>query len=100
MLTVQEINKAIMFGTFTSEELISIGDAIKFNRAQLVKQVKRSVTIGTTVKFTSNRNGQTYAGTVEKIAIKYVTVRSDRDGGLWKIPANMLEIVEGQMVPA
>jgi hypothetical protein len=86
MLTIQEINKAIMFGTFTSEELISIGDAIKFNRAQLVKQVKRSVTIGTTVKFTSNRNGQTFA-------IKYVTVRDSSTRGLWKVPASMLEVI-------
>ena len=93
MLTIQEINKAIMFGIFTSEELNSIGDAIKFNRAQLVKQVKRSVTIGTTVQFTSSRNGQTYAGTVEKIAIKYVTVRDSRTRGLWKVPASMLEVI-------
>ncbi len=93
MLTVQEINKSIMFGKFTNEELISIGDAIKFNRAQLVKQVKRSVTIGSTVKFTSNRNGVTYAGTVEKIAIKYVTVRDSSTRGLWKVPASMLEVV-------
>lgn len=93
MLTVQEINKAIMFGQFSHEELISIGDAIKFNRAQLVKQVKRSVTIGSTVKFTSNRNGMTYNGTVEKIAIKYVTVRDSRTRGLWKVPASMLEVV-------
>jgi hypothetical protein len=93
MLTVQEINKAIMFGNFTNEELISIGDAIKFNRAQLVKQVKRSVTIGSNVKFTSNRNGVTYAGTVEKIAIKYVTVRDSSTRGLWKVPASMLEVV-------
>ena len=93
MLTVQEINKAIMFGNFTHEDLISIGEAIKFNRAQLVKQVKRSVTIGSTVKFTSNRNGMTYNGTVEKIAIKYVTVRDSRTRGLWKVPASMLEVV-------
>ena len=93
MLTVQEINKAIMFGTFTSDELNSIGDALKFNRAQLVKQVKRSVTIGSTVKFTSNRNGMTYVGTVEKIAIKYVTVRDSSARGLWKVPASMLEVV-------
>ena len=93
MLTVQEINKAIMFGNFTHEDLISIGEAIKFNRAQLVKQVKRSVTIGSTVKFTSNRNGMTYNGTVEKIAIKYVTVRDSRSHGLWKVPASMLEVV-------
>ena len=93
MLTVQEINKAIMFGKFTSEELNSIGDALKFNRAQLVKQVKRSVTIGSTVKFTSNRNGMTYVGAVEKIAIKYVTVRDSSARGLWKVPASMLEVV-------
>lgn len=93
MLTVQEINKAIMFGKFTSEELISIGDAIKFNRAQLVRQVKRSVTIGSNVKFTSNRNGVTYVGTVEKIAIKFVTVRDSATRGLWKVPASMLEVV-------
>jgi hypothetical protein len=93
MLTVQEINKAIMFGKFSNEELISIGDAIKFNRAQLVRQVKRSVTIGSNVKFTSNRNGVTYIGTVEKIAIKYVTVRDSRSHGLWKVPASMLSVL-------
>ena len=93
MLTIQEINKAIMHGTFTNAELISIGEAIKFNRSQLVKQVKRSVTLGSTVKFTSNRNGQTYVGTVEKIAIKYVTVRDSSARGLWKVPASMLEVV-------
>jgi hypothetical protein len=93
MLTVQEINRAIMHGSFTNAELISIGEAIKFNRSQLVKQVKRSVTLGSTVKFTSNRNGQTYVGTVEKIAIKYVTVRDSSARGLWKVPASMLEVV-------
>jgi hypothetical protein len=34
-------------------------------------------------------------GTVEKVAIKYVTVRESNTGritsGLWKVPANMLE---------
>lgn len=93
MLTVQEINRAIMHGTFTNAELISFGEAIKFNRGQLVKQVKRSVTLGSTVKFTSNRNGMTYVGTVEKIAIKYVTVRDSSARGLWKVPASMLEVV-------
>jgi hypothetical protein len=93
MLTVQEINKAIMFGKFTSEELTSIGEAIKFNRAQLVRQVKRTLGLGSTVKFTSNRNGQTYVGTVEKIAIKYITVRDSSTRGLWRVPASMLEVI-------
>jgi len=91
MLTIKEINQAIMFGSFTSAELISIGDAIKFNRAQLTKQVKRSVAVGSNVKFTSNRNGMTYTGTVRKIAIKFITV--DTGQTLWKVPANMLEVV-------
>ena len=93
MLTIQEINKAIMFGKFSNEDLISIGEALKFNRAQLVKQVKRSVTLGSTVKFTSNRNGVTYVGSVEKIAVKYVTVRDSASRGLWKVPASMLEVI-------
>lgn len=97
MMTIQEINQAIMYGKFTSDELNSIGEALKFNRAQLVRQVKRSVTIGSTVKFTSNRDGTTYVGTVEKIAIKYVTVRETNPKsfarGLWRVPASMLEVV-------
>jgi hypothetical protein len=97
MLTIKEINQAIMHGSFTSEELNSIGEALKFNRAQLVRQVKRSVTIGSTVKFTSNRDGTIYVGTVEKIAIKYVTVRENNPKsfarGLWRVPASMLEVV-------
>jgi hypothetical protein len=91
MLTIKEINQAIMFGSFTSAELISIGDAIKFNRAQLNRQVKQSVRLGTKVKFTSNRNGMIYTGTVRKIAIKFITV--DTGQTLWKVPANMLEVV-------
>jgi hypothetical protein len=91
MLSIKEINQAIMFGSFTNEELVSIGDAIKFNRAQLTKQVKRSVTVGSNVKFTSNRNGMTYTGTVRKIAIKFITV--DTGKTFWRVPANMLEVV-------
>jgi hypothetical protein len=56
--------------------------------------------VGVRVRWVSSKNPAGATGTVKKIAIKYVTVRNDRDGGLWKIPANMLEIVEGQMVTA
>ena len=96
-MTVQEINRAIITGNLNNTELSSIIDAIKFARARLTDQTKRSLTLGSKVKFTSNRNGQTYTGTVEKIAIKYVTVRENKPGsftsGLWKVPANMLEVV-------
>lgn len=89
--TIQQVNSAIMFGDFTNDQLNSIIAAIKFRRTVLAKQTKRSLTLGTTVKFTSGRNGQTYTGSVRKIAIKYVTV--DTGHTLFKVPASMLETV-------
>lgn len=89
--TIQQVNQSIMFGTWTDTELSSMIDAIKWNRAQLQKQVKRSISIGQTVKFTSAKRGMTMQGTVDKIAIKYITVRTPQ--GLWRVPANMLEAV-------
>ena len=91
-MDIKQINSAIMFGTWTDTELSSMIDAVKWNRAQLQKQVKRSLSIGDNVNFTSNKTGQNYTGVVTKIAIKYVTVRTVT--GLWKVPANMLTVVE------
>ena len=91
MSTIQEVNSSIMFGDFTDDQLNSILAAIKFRRGQLSKETKRAITIGTKVKFTSNRNGQTYTGVVEKIAIKNIIVRTPLGG--YRVPANMLEVV-------
>lgn len=89
-MTILEINRAIMFGTFTNDELTSIADAIRWNRAQLVKETKRSVTIGCTVRFTHPRTGRVHTGVVKKIKIKNITVL---DGATnWNVPANMLEV--------
>lgn len=90
-MTVTEINRAIMFGNLTNDELNSVVTAVKWARAQMTKQNIRSISRGSTVRFTSNRNGQTYTGTVRKIAIKYVTV--DTGQTLFRVPANMLEAV-------
>jgi hypothetical protein len=89
MISIKDVNSAIMFGNFTNDELTSIIDAVKYARAQLTQRTKRSLMLGDTVKFTSNRNGVTYRGTVRKIAIKFVTV--DTGSVLFKVPANMLE---------
>ena len=89
MKTVQEVNQAIMFGSWTNVELASMIDAVKWARTQLTKDVKNSLRIGTPVQFTSTKTGRTVQGTVNKIAIKYVTVATPQ--GLWKVPANMLE---------
>lgn len=91
MTTVQEINRAIINGKFTNDELSSIIDAVKFSRSQLTKTVKRSLTLGDNVNFNSSKLGRNVTGVVTKIAIKYVTVRTN--AGLWKVPANMLEVI-------
>jgi hypothetical protein len=92
MTTIQEINSAIMSGTWTDAELSSMISAVRFNRAQLVNQVKRSIVLGDAVKFHSTKRGMTITGKVQKVAIKYVTVQTPQ-GGLWKVPANMLEVI-------
>ena len=88
-MDIKDINSAIMFGSFTNEQLNSIGDAIRYARAQLTQKNKRAFQLGDSVKFTSNRNGLTYVGTVRKVKIKYVLVNTN--GGLFNVPANMLE---------
>ena len=86
---IQQINSAIMFGSFTNTELESIISAVQYAKAQLRKEKIRSFTKGDTVKFHSIKRGVTVTGTVTMVAIKYVTVK---DGvTLWKVPANMLE---------
>lgn len=90
-MSIQTVNAEILAGNFTNEQLSSIIDAVKFARARLTEVNKRSLRIGASVRFTSTKNGMTYNGTVDKIAIKYVTVRTQQ--GLWRVPANMLETV-------
>jgi len=91
--TIQEINTSIMFSGLTNEQLNSVLAAVKYARAQLGQQVKRTLSRGDTVKFTSSKHGCVVTGTVEKVAIKFVTVRTTSGPamGLWRVPANMLE---------
>ena len=91
-MDIKQINSAIMFGTWTDIELRSMIDAVKWNRTQLQKQIKRSLMLGDNVNFTSSKTGKNVTGVVTKIAIKYVTVRTVN--GLWRVPANMLTLVE------
>lgn len=91
-MDINEINSAIMHGDFTNAELNSIASAIQYARVQLTRQKVRSFSPGDTVKFTSNRNGMTYTGTVEKVKIKYVLVRTG--SSRFNVPANMLEAAQ------
>jgi len=91
-MDIKQVNSAIMFGDWSNIELQSMIDAVKWARASLAKSVKNGLSIGDTVEFTSSKNGMTYQGTVSKIAIKFVTVKTAT--GLWRVPANMLTVVQ------
>lgn len=88
MNTVQEINAAIMSGDLSNDDLNSIGDAIKFVRSRLTQKNVFTLRQGANVQFTSNRNGMTYKGVVEKVNRKYIIVRTPQGG--FRVPANML----------
>jgi hypothetical protein len=91
-MNIKDINQAIMFGTWTNDQLTSIIDAVKWNRAQLIQATKRSLRLGANVNFTNSITRQNVTGIVTKIAIKYITVKTVQ--GSWRVPANMLSVIE------
>ena len=91
-MNITQINTAILQGGFTNEQLTSIQDAVIYARTQLRKHNIRSLRIGDNVNFTSSKTGRNTTGLVMKIAIKFVTVKTIN--GLWRVPANMLTLVE------
>jgi hypothetical protein len=91
MIDLVDIRGAIVSGRMNNADLDSIQQALTFARNQIAKQNVRTFNRGAMVKFTSNRNGQFYIGTVEKVGIKNITVRTPV--GLYRVPANMLESV-------
>lgn len=94
-MNISQVNGAILAGGFTNTELMSIIDAVKFARGRLAQTTKFSLRIGSAVEFTSTKTGRTVQGTVTKIAIKYVTVSTN--AGLWRVPANMLTVVDTEL---
>ena len=95
-MNINEINKAIMFGDLTNDQLNAVSMAITYRRNQLGQATKRSLSLHAKVKFVSSRDGRTVLGTVTKINRKTVLVREERGNYApfnWRVPANMLEVV-------
>jgi small-conductance mechanosensitive channel len=91
-MNITQINTAILQGSWSNDQLTSMIDAVKFARARLTEQTKRSLRIGDNVNFNSTKIGRNVTGVVVKIAIKFVTVKTV--SGLWRVPANMLTVVQ------
>ena len=84
-----KLNKMIQdIYTLNSDELNQVVDAVKLRRNQLHSLDAHSLRIGQRVSF-QGRHGITEKGTVEKIKIKYVLVRTDR-GQRWNVPGSHL----------
>jgi small-conductance mechanosensitive channel len=90
-MNITQNNTAILQGGWTNDQLSSMIDAVKFARARLTEQTKRTLRIGDNVNFNSTKLGRNVTGVVVKIAIKFVTVKTV--SGLWRVPANMLTVV-------
>jgi len=90
-MDINVIKSAIMLNGYSNDELNSLGEAIKYARAQLGKQVKRALRVGANVEFTDTKIGYIYQGVVSKVNIKYVIV--DTNKGRFRVPANMLTVV-------
>ena len=93
-MTADQIAKSIRFTPWTNDELVKFIDAVKYARANLVRNNIGEFGVGDAVRFNSRKHGL-IGGVVEKVAIKYVTVRSPV--GLFRVPANMLSRREERM---
>jgi small-conductance mechanosensitive channel len=91
-MSIQTVNAEILLGKFSNDELSSIIDSVKYARSKLTRHTIRSLMVGDNVNFDSAKLGRNVTGVVTKIAIKYVTVRTAT--GLWRVPANMLTVVQ------
>lgn len=94
-MTIQDINSAIIGGSFTNDQLNGIIQSIKFARSQLANKNKFTFVKGTQAKFVDNKTGQYIVGTVEDVKRKFIHVRENSSGRLvsrvWRVPASMLE---------
>ena len=93
-MSIQTVTAEILQGNFTNDQLSSIIDSVKYARSKLTRHTIRSLQVGDNVNFNSAKQGRNVTGVVIKIAIKYVTVKTV--SGLWRVPANMLSVIEDE----
>jgi hypothetical protein len=90
-MNLTQIKAEILTGGLDNAELQELIETVQYARAQLGKTVRRQLQPGVSVSFVSNRSGQRVLGTVERVAIKNIVVRTHL--GLYRVPANMIEVV-------
>ena len=79
-----------------STDLNAVVDAIKMRRNRLHYQDAQSFRVGDRVSF-QGRHNIVEKGTIEKIKIKYILVRTDR-GQRWNVPGSHLTLIKSKEV--
>lgn len=88
MMTVNDINKAILSGNLSAEDLRSVNQAVKAAYTMLQSRAKFAFYIGEPVSFTT-RSGHPITGKVVKINQKTINVRTNT-GMEWKVSPSLL----------
>ena len=92
-----KLNKMIQdIGVLNNDELNKVVDAVKLRRNQLHFTDAHNLKFNDRVSF-QGRHGVTETGTVEKVKIKYVLVRTDR-GQRWNVPGSHLTLIKSKEV--
>jgi ribosomal protein L35AE/L33A len=89
MKSVMEINKAILSGNLSADELRSINQALKAAYTMLQSRAKVAFYVGESVRF-NTRSGELVTGKVTKINQKTIAVRTDT-GMQWKVSPSLLK---------
>lgn len=90
-MDVLTLRSHIINGGYSNEDLELLGQGMRIARERLVNKVKSGLSVGDSVRFSHPRVGGDVTGVVEKIAVKFVTVRTPQGG--WRVPANLLTAV-------
>ena len=92
--TAKSISEAILYTPdLTIADLNTIIEAVQTARKILSKTALRELAINDRVTWSGSKNGLTGFGTVKKVSRTTVTVLSDEDGRLWRVPGSMLKAV-------
>ncbi len=84
---VTEISK------LNNDELNQIAEAIKLRRQFITKTMARTIQPGTVVEFDAKTRG-IIRGTVTKVNTKNIVVQQQNTLTSWRVPANMLTVVD------
>ncbi len=92
-----KLNKMIQdIYVLNNDELNKVVEAVKLRRNQLHFADAHNLKFNDRVSF-QGRHGITETGTVEKVKIKYVLVRTDR-GQRWNVPGSHLTLIKSKEV--